>query len=249
MFQRNTCITVPHKTGIRLIGVAQNPANGFPARLLGSSLPEPQSPLAQALLLGQRGQIPSEQVEDFRSTGTSHLLAISGLHVGSLLVLCLGSAGWLLGRQRQIYLLAPLAAIWFYALISGLSPSVARAAIMGSIFLAALALGRPRMHFTGPGLRRGVNDSRGSSGLWTQVSFQLSFTALAGIILALPYQAAIGEKITGGPDPEGSWPRLWVTIHRRLDRRRLDGVPGRYFSNPAPGRRSTFTAYPCLACR
>ena len=35
MFQRNTCTTVPHKTGIRLIGVAQNPANGFPARLLG----------------------------------------------------------------------------------------------------------------------------------------------------------------------------------------------------------------------
>jgi hypothetical protein len=28
---------VPHKTGIRLIGVAQNPANGFPARLLGAN--------------------------------------------------------------------------------------------------------------------------------------------------------------------------------------------------------------------
>lgn len=176
---------------------------------LGSSLPEPQSPLAQALLLGQRGQIPSEQVEDFRSTGTSHLLAISGLHVGSLLVLCLGSAGWLLGRQRQIYLLAPLAAIWFYALISGLSPSVARAAIMGSIFLAALALGRPRSILPalafGAALMTAV-DPR----VLTQVSFQLSFTALAGIILALPYQAAIGEKITGGPDPEGSWPRLWL---------------------------------------
>ena len=97
------------------------------------ALPEAQSSLAQALLLGLRGGIPQEITEDFRSSGTSHLLAISGLHVGVLLALSLGAAAWLMGRRRQLYLLLPLVAIWLYALVSGLSPSVERAAIMGSV--------------------------------------------------------------------------------------------------------------------
>ena len=53
MFQRNTCITVPHKTGIRLIGVAQNQANGFPARLLGAYWA--QCPCAKPCPLPLRG--------------------------------------------------------------------------------------------------------------------------------------------------------------------------------------------------
>lgn len=179
------------------------------SRSLGSALTEPQASLAQALLLGLRDQIPSKVVEDFRSTGTSHLLAISGLHVGILLVLCLAGAGWLMGRRRQVYLLAPLAAVWFYALISGLSPSVLRAAIMGSIFLGALALGRPRTILPslafGAALMTAV-DPR----VLTQVSFQLSFVAMAGIVLSMPYQAAIREKITGGPGLDGSWWRVWL---------------------------------------
>lgn len=45
----------------------------------------PHSATAQALLLGLRSSLSAEVKEDFRRTGTSHLLAISGLHVGVLL--------------------------------------------------------------------------------------------------------------------------------------------------------------------
>ena len=48
---------------------------------------------------------------------------------------------WWLGRRRQAYLLVALAVIWFYVLVSGFPVSVLRAAIMGSVFLAAVALG------------------------------------------------------------------------------------------------------------
>ena len=109
---------------------------------IDKALPEPQSAVGRAMLLGYRGQIPPDLAEDFRKTGASHLLAISGLHVGVMLFLSIVVAAGLLGRRRHFYLLLPLAFIWAYALISGSPVSVMRAAAMGSVFLAALALGR-----------------------------------------------------------------------------------------------------------
>lgn len=178
------------------------------SKSIEDGLPIPQSALAQALLLGLRGQLPPDVVEDFRATGTSHLLAISGLHVGVLLVLTMAAADKLLGRRRQLYLLFPLAAIWFYALVSGLPVSVVRAAIMGTAYLAALGLGRPRSAL--PALAFSAAVMVGvSPRVLMQVSFQLSFAALAGIILALPYQARISEAITSRARLSGTWWQLW----------------------------------------
>ncbi len=163
---------------------------------IDSALPEPHASLAQALLLGLRGRMPQEITEDFRSTGTSHLLAISGLHVGVLLAVSLGASVWLVGRRRQLYLALPLGAIWLYALVSGLSPSVERAAIMGSIYLLALAIGRPRSILPALGLAAAVMAAIEPQ-ILRQVSFQLSFTAVAGIAL-LTHRVNTGVT-TGSP--------------------------------------------------
>ena len=82
---------------------------------LDEALPEPQASLAQGLLLGLRDRIPEDMAAEFRDTGTSHLLAISGLHVGTVLVVSTAAGAWALGRRRQVYLLLPLAAMWAYA--------------------------------------------------------------------------------------------------------------------------------------
>ena len=95
---------------------------------IDEALPEPQASLGRALLLGLRGRLPADVRDEFRSTGTSHLLAISGLHVGIVLALSAAAGAWLMGRRRQVYLLLPLVAIWLYTLLSGLAPSVERAA-------------------------------------------------------------------------------------------------------------------------
>ena len=152
------------------------------ARSLEMVVPEPQAAVGQALLLGMRDNLPDDLVEKFRVTGTSHLLAISGLHVGILLGLSLAASQWALGRRRQIYLIAPLILVWMYALIAGMSPSVTRAALMGSVYLAAYAVGRPKSILPALGLAAAIMVAAHPNILW-RVSFQLSFAAIAGIAL------------------------------------------------------------------
>ena len=155
------------------------------SRSLNRSLAEPQASLAQALLLGKRGDIPQDVTGDFRDTGTSHLLAISGLHVGVVLALILPLSAAVLGRRRNLYLLPPLGILWLYALLSGLSASVERAVIMASVYLLALALGRQRNALPALGLAAALMVALEPNALY-DISFQLSFAAVAGIILLGP---------------------------------------------------------------
>ncbi len=196
-----------------------NPAQGFIYGLrrkvsngIDQALPEPQASLAQALLLGLRGRLPQDVTEDFRATGTSHLLAISGLHVGTILALSMGAGVWLMGRRRRIYLLLPLGAIWLYALLSGLSASVERAAIMGSIYLLAVALGRPRSILPVLALAAAVMAAYQPQVL-KQVSFQLSFTAVAGIALLTTSGSALWSRFQNFSTSDSAW---WKTPARAL---------------------------------
>lgn len=182
------------------------------SKSIADSLGAPQSALAQALLLGQRGKLPDGLAADFRGTGTFHLLAISGLRVGILLAMSLGASAWLLSRPRQLYLVLPLAFMWLYALVSSGPPSVVRAAIMGTVFLAVLALGRPRSIL--PALALSVASMAAiNPEVIRQVSFQLSFAAMAGMAVALPYQARIATAIamrTGRQRPWITYTPTWV---------------------------------------
>ena len=147
---------------------------------LALAVPEPQASLGQALLLGIRHNLPDDVVEDFRRTGTSHVLAISGMHVAILLGIALAVGQWAFGRRHHLYLVLPFLAIWLYALISGLSPSAARAAVMGSVYLVALLLGRPRSVLPALAFAAAVMVAVNPLVL-RSVSFQLSFSAMVGI--------------------------------------------------------------------
>ncbi len=159
-------------------------ARGRLADSIQRVMPYPESALGQALLLGKRESLTPELVERFRSTGAAHLLAISGLHVGVLLAVAVGAGAWLLGRQRPTYLIIAAAIIWLYALGAGASPSALRAAVMGTVYLAALGLGRPSSVLPALALAAALMTAA-SPNLVRQVSFQLSFAAVGGIALAL----------------------------------------------------------------
>ncbi len=160
---------------------------------LARALPEPQGSLAQAVLLGLRGNLPDSLYEAFSRTGTAHILAISGLHISIIIAIFLSFGILVFGRQRSIYIWLTLAITWLYALLAGMHPPIIRAAIMGSLFLIAEYLGRQRSAIIALAFTAAVMVGVQPNLLWT-VSFQLSFLAMAGLILLYPYFQAWGKK-------------------------------------------------------
>lgn len=104
-----------------------------------SKADEPYVRLIAAMALGARESSPEELEELFRLSGTLHLFAVSGMNVGIIGGLIMGVTG-LLGVSRHVAVLLAIPVVLFYAILSGLSPSAVRAALMFSAFLAAYAL-------------------------------------------------------------------------------------------------------------
>lgn len=89
--------------------------------------------IAAALLLGSRSEIPAETEEVFIGTGTMHLLAISGLHIGILCLLLVRLGHWLFIPWNRCLLLIAGFCIT-YAFITDLRPSVVRATVFVILF-------------------------------------------------------------------------------------------------------------------
>jgi competence protein ComEC len=160
---------------------------------LARALPEPQGSLAQGILLGLRGNIPDSLYEAFSRTGTAHLLAISGLHISIIIAMLLSFGIMVFGRRRSIYIWLTLALMWLYALLAGMHPPIIRAAIMGSLFLIAEYLGRQRSAIIALAFAAAVMVGVQPYVLWG-VSFQLSFLAMAGLVLLYPYFQTWGRQ-------------------------------------------------------
>jgi competence protein ComEC len=163
------------------------------AASLARALPEPQGSLAQGILLGLRGNIPDYLNDAFSRTGTAHILAISGLNISIVIAMFLSLGILVFGRRRSLYIWLALAFTWLYTLLAGMNPPVIRAAIMGSLFLIAVYLGRQGSAIIALAFAAAVMVGIQPQLLWS-VSFQLSFLAMAGLILFYPYFQAWGRK-------------------------------------------------------
>lgn len=104
-------------------------------------LPGEEAALVRAMLLGDRSGISSETEDNFRQSGITHLLVVSGLHMSMISGIILGFLSLLRLPRRIKNSLAILATIGFM-LLSGLSVSVLRSGIMMIIFLIADLFGR-----------------------------------------------------------------------------------------------------------
>jgi len=139
--------------------------------------------VASAILLGYDDQLPAYLRTGYTSAGAMHVLCVSGMHVGiiflifSYLLKPLGKRKW--GNKAKVVLLLVL--IWFYALITGLSPSVQRASVMISFMLFAQLFKRK-----GFALNSLAASALGillfQPTVLFNIGFQLSYSAVAGIL-------------------------------------------------------------------
>ena len=189
------------------------PVSGWRSRVtafIEARVPAPASGILAAQLAGRRGLVDDKSEETFRVLGLSHLLAVSGLHLG----VCYGASFWLWrlilrrltflsGRVRLNLAAASLAVVpaLFYAALVGAASPVIRAAVM--IFFVTLAAAA---------LRRGDPWNILAAAGWLLLliepyrlftaSFQLSFVATAAML-------AVFVRRPGAPLPEKPLPSLW----------------------------------------
>lgn len=164
-------------------------------KIIQQHLPEPQSSILTALLLGLKKQIPNQIREEFNFSGLAHILAVSGLHVAVLVqLLSIILINVFLIRRTWVFIPVAILVILF-VLLAGCPASAIRAAIMGLGLLLALQLGRPQSGSRLVILAAGIMLLFNPRLLKADVGFQLSFSAVLGISLWLPYLSQVFQKL------------------------------------------------------
>lgn len=143
-------------------------------------LPEPHAGLLAGLMFGTKSALPRELYDALIVSGTIHIAALSGQNLSILGRLVSDQLVWLMGKRIASVLMLVLF-VWF-VLFVGPSPSIVRAAIMGSLSVLAVLLGRQYLALLSWGVAVGGMLIFNFSWL-TDISFQLSALATLGIIL------------------------------------------------------------------
>lgn len=180
-------------TGWRSGDPATRAANGLRRTLARGAdhLPEREQSLLAGVTLGDDRAQPADMEDAFRAAGLTHLLAVSGQNVAFVMVI----AAPLLTRLRfGPRLVATLAVLGLFALVTRAEPSVLRATAMASVAAVGAALGRPTSSLR--------TLSLGVAGmllvdplLATSLGFQLSVAGAGGIVVG----AARFEALLPGP--------------------------------------------------
>lgn len=169
-------------------------------RALRHALPEPESSLAVGILLGDDRGIPERLDDDFRTTNTSHIIAISGSNISLLVAMLSASAGRMLGRREAVPLV--IAVVAAYTVLVGADAAVVRAAIMGSIVVFGDLAGRPSHAATSLGAAA-LGMSLWNPGVLWDLGFQLSFAATIGLLVIGPVlREATRAGVSRGVAPE-----------------------------------------------
>jgi len=192
--------------------------------LINRWYPQPEASLLAGILLGIESTIPAEVKGDFRASGLTHLIAISGFNIALIAGFLTAVSSRLLPRWPA--LLSTLLGILFYTLLAGADASVVRAAIMGSLGIIGHYLGRRQAGLNTLCLTAAVMAFFNPFVIY-DIGFQLSFLATLGLIL---YAAPLQSAFTG-------WLARWMTAERA---RKLAAPVGEYFLFTLAAQVTTF---------
>ncbi|MCX5852250.1 MAG: DNA internalization-related competence protein ComEC/Rec2 [Deltaproteobacteria bacterium] len=161
---------------------------------IASAAPGDEGIVLQALILGDSAGIPDTILDDFNRTGVTHIIAISGFNIGIVAFLAMFLARTLMNTSEYLLLRFnrthvstgfALIPIIIYTFIAGCSIATVRATLMIVAFLIALLIGRDRSPFNTLALVALAILMLSPPSLF-DISFQLSFIAVASLIFALP---------------------------------------------------------------
>jgi competence protein ComEC len=171
-----------------LFGIANSIRDYINSKLKPYNFESDKLAIINALLLGQRQDISEEVYSSYTNAGAIHILAVSGLHVG-IILLILSFTLKPLERFKQGKLLKTILLVlilWSFALVTGLSASVTRAVTMFSIVTIALNLKRPTNIYNTLAISIFVILLFKPMFLF-DVGFQLSYLAVFAIVAIDPY--------------------------------------------------------------
>ncbi len=165
----------------------------FLAAKINANLPEPEAGLATAVLLGYRRTVLREDLNIFSRVGLSHMIAISGSHITIMSAMIINFL-LAIGLKRRQALRAIFVFLILYPLLTGLSASAVRSAIMGGLAFLAVYY-----HRTGSLIRALVFSAAMMLAfnprlLKSDIGFELSFAAILGIIYIYPFGEVLRDK-------------------------------------------------------
>lgn len=166
------------------------------AAVMDATVPPQEAALLKGLVLGDRAGLSPDVTEDYRRAGLSHVLSVSGLHVGFVAGALLALARPLpLGPRGRAAVVLPALAL--YVLVTGAQAPVIRAAVMFGALVVARCLGRP-----GDGVQSlalaFLAILFGRPAALFEPGFQLSFGATLGIATLGP---PLRDRLAGGRRP------------------------------------------------
>lgn len=153
-----------------------------------------------ALTVGYKEELSEDIRETYSVSGASHVLALSGLHIGFLYMMLLFFLKWLPGNTFGVRLFRAvviITALWGFAFFTGLSPSVVRSVIMFSLLALSVLSRRTGISLNTLALTACIMLVVHPFWLF-DVGFQLSFSAVAAILLLYPWlfrQLPVGNSL------------------------------------------------------
>ena len=150
------------------------------------AMPSPHASFVNGILLGDTADMPKELDEAFVASGVSHLTALSGYNITIIAVFIAFALSFFFTSSAVITALSVISIILF-VLMTGASPSIVRAAIMGSALLLARHFGRQSAPLIVIVFAAFIMIVVNPRVLLFDIGFQLSFLAVLGLAYIAPY--------------------------------------------------------------
>ncbi|TSC92725.1 MAG: competence protein ComEC [Candidatus Berkelbacteria bacterium Licking1014_7] len=151
--------------------------------ILSLLLPYPHSLLATGLLVGIDANFPKDLKQAFITTGTIHIVAISGFNITIVIKIF---SDWVRGLGRRVAFLSGILMVLGFVVLVGGQASVVRAGIMGGLFLAARFLFRQTYMINALLASAALMVLQEPAILIKDIGFQLSFSAMLGLVYISP---------------------------------------------------------------